>query len=90
MRHGEAEGRSTEGDAARALTPRGIADCRRLAEHFKDDGVAWQAILSSNARRARESGELMAAAMEGTAPLEVREELNLAGAHTLLIYKSSL
>jgi len=85
MRHGEAEGRSTEGDAARALTPRGIADCRRLAEHFKDDGVAWQAILSSNARRARESGELMAAAMEGTAPLEVREELNLAGAHTLLM-----
>ena len=85
MRHGAAEGRNADGDAARALTPKGIDDCRRLAEHFKGEGTRWDAMLCSSARRARESAELMAAIMASPPPLEVREELKLAGAHTLLM-----
>ena len=84
MRHGEAEGRNADGDAARALTPKGIEDCRRLAGHFKGEGAAWDAMLCSSARRARESAELVAAAMVTTPPLEVRDDLNLAGADGLL------
>jgi len=84
MRHGEAKERNVEGDAARALTPRGIAECRRLAAHLKDAGAAWDAILCSNARRAHESAQLLAATMDSPPPLEVREDLNLASAETLL------
>ena len=84
MRHGAAEGRNADGDAARALTPKGIDDCRRLAGHFKGEGARWDAMLCSSARRARESAELMAAIMASPPPLEVREDLNLAGADSLL------
>ena len=84
MRHCEAEGRGAGGDAARALTARGIADCRRLAAHFTGEGAAWDAILCSNARRAHESAELLAGAMESPPPIDVREDLNLAGTNTLV------
>ncbi len=84
IRHGEAEKRGAEGDAARALTARGSADCRLLAAHLKGTGAAWDAILCSSARRARESAELLAAAMASPPPLEVRDDLNLAGVETLL------
>ena len=84
MRHGAAEGRGAEGDEARALTARGIADCRRLAAHLRGEGAAWHAILCSSARRARESADLMSAAMDSPPALEVRRDLNLADAETLL------
>ena len=84
MRHGAAEGRGAGGDAERALTPRGIADCRRLAEKLADDGAAWDAILCSSARRARESAECMAGGMNAAPALDMRDALNLAGTDTLL------
>ena len=91
MRHGEAAGLGADGDEARALTARGTDDCRRLAAHLKNDGVAWDKIFCSSARRARESGELLAGALgsAGSAtksPLvqEIHPELYLAGAKGLL------
>ena len=90
MRHGEAQARNAGGDAARALTPRGIAECRRLAVHLKDEGAAWDVILCSNARRTHESAQLLASAMYTPPPLEVREDLNLASAETLLAVLRSL
>ena len=90
MRHGEAEAQNAEGDAARALTPRGTAECRRLAAHLKEAGAAWDAILCSNARRTHESAQLLAGAMDSAPPLEVREDLNLASAETLLAVLRSL
>lgn len=85
MRHGEAEGRGADGDEARALTPRGTNDCRRLAAHLKSEGAAWDRVLCSSARRAHESAELMAAAIDPPPALEVRPELYLAGAESLLM-----
>ena len=90
MRHGEAQARNAEGDAARALTPRGIAECRRLAAHLKDEGAAWDVALCSNARRTHESAQLLAGAMDTPPPLEVREDLNLASTETLLAVIRSL
>ena len=90
MRHGEAEVRNAGGDAARVLTPRGIAECRRLATHLKDEGAAWNAILCSNARRTHESAQLLADAMDSPPPLDVREDLNLASSETLLAVLRSL
>lgn len=87
MRHGEAEGRGSEGDEARALTVRGIADCQVLAEHFKDEGITWDAILCSSARRARASAELIAAAMNPPPALGLRADLYLAKAE---IYAAAL
>ncbi len=85
MRHGEAEGRGAEGDEARALTERGKNDCRRLAAHLKGEGVAWDRVLCSSARRAEESAAFLAAAMETPPELDVRQELYLAGAESLLM-----
>ena len=90
MRHGEAEGRGAEGDEARALTPRGHEDCRRLAAHLKDQGAAWDTILYSSARRAHESAKLIAAAMDSPPALEVRPELYLDGAEGLLVQLRAL
>lgn len=90
MRHGEAAGRSAEGDAARALTARGDADCRRLAAHLKHHGAAWDTILCSSARRAQESAELLAAAMDSPPALEIRPELYLDGAEGLLMQLRAL
>lgn len=97
MRHGEAAGLGADGDEARALTARGTDDCRRLAAHLKNDGVAWDKIFCSSARRARESAELLAGVMgvgvgvgdAGSATVsafapEIRPELYLAGAEGLL------
>ncbi len=87
MRHGEAEGR---GDEARALTPRGADDCRRLAVYLKGEGTAWDAILCSSARRAQESAELLSAVVDVPPALEVRPELYLAGAEGLLMQLRAL
>ena len=84
MRHGEAEGSGAGSDAARALTPSGISDCRGLAEKLAGDGAAWDAILCSSARRARESAECMAGSMAAAPALDIRDTLNLAGTYTLL------
>jgi len=87
MRHGAAEGPGGDGDEARALTARGAEECRRLAAHLRDGdwGVAWDVILCSSARRARQSAELLTAAMAGPPPrLELRRDLYLAPAETLL------
>lgn len=84
MRHGAAERRGAEGDAARALTAQGIADCRRLAAYLNGEGVAWDAMLCSSARRTCESAKLMAVGADAAPALEVRDDLNLAGAETLL------
>ena len=90
MRHGEAEGRGAEGDKARALTPRGAADCRRLAAHLKGEGAAWDTILCSSARRARESAQLLSAGVDAPPALDVRPELYLAGAEGLLMHLREL
>ena len=88
MRHGEAKRRGAEGDEARALTARGEAACRRLAAHLRATGPgrgpSWDLILCSSARRARASAELLAAAMAPPAPLEIRQNLYLANAETVL------
>jgi phosphohistidine phosphatase len=84
MRHSEAEGASALGDAARALTPRGQEDCRRLGEKLVADGAAWDALLCSSARRAQQSAQCMAAALAPAPEIDIREELNLAGADALL------
>ena len=90
MRHGEAEERAATGDSARALTQRGIDDCCGLVETLAAGGATWDVIISSSARRARESAEYMAGGIATPPELDIREELNLAGTDTLLAALCSL
>lgn len=84
MRHGEAERLGSGSDAQRALTSRGIADCRRLVEKLTSDGASWDTILCSSTRRTRESAKCMSGAMVSPPKVDIRDSLNCAGTDKLL------
>ncbi len=77
-------------DAERALTSRGIADCRYLTQKLTSDGASWDAILCSSARRTRESAECMARGMASPPRIDSRDSLNCAGTDPLLAALRSL
>ena len=54
LRHAKTE-EGTGDDAARALTPRGLADAKALSTHLKKQDWLPEYILCSTARRARET-----------------------------------
>lgn len=58
LRHGEAAASSPDGDAGRPLTPRGAEAIDRLARHLARR-PAWDRVLVSPLRRARETAAIM-------------------------------
>src|SRR5207302_78242 len=60
LRHGIAEDRNPQGDAARALTDEGRKKLRRVLERAAKAGVSPSLILSSPYKRALETAEIAA------------------------------
>lgn len=73
MRHAAAEESAAGGDAQRRLTEQGRVDAREAGNALRDRNEKVDLILSSPRLRARETAELVAAAIG--APVEVRQEL---------------
>ena len=73
MRHGEAQFGAV--DDERPLTPEGRAGAARAASALKRLQPGLQRILHSQKRRARETAEIVAAALGGSLPLEAMRGL---------------
>lgn len=74
LRHGKAERDSPSGaDEDRPLRKRGRRQAKRLAEHIADRGPAPNLVISSPILRARDTAEIIAAALD--VPLEFADEL---------------
>lgn len=66
LRHGESIGNAQsrwQGQSDYALTERGRAQARALAERWKSEGVKFNLIIASPLVRARETAEIIAAAL---------------------------
>ncbi len=59
LRHADAEPHAAGGDAARALTMKGIAQSKRVGEFCSRAGIAPAAILHSPYRRTTETAEIV-------------------------------
>jgi phosphohistidine phosphatase len=70
VRHAEAA--QGEPDALRPLTPAGREQARSLGTRLRDKGVRPDAILTSPLLRARETGDLLAGELGGTATPDER------------------
>jgi phosphohistidine phosphatase len=68
LRHGKAENRATGGDHARALTRRGAQDSGTSARRIRALGLHPDAVVTSDARRAGQTAEIVAAILGAPAP----------------------
>ncbi len=67
VRHGESIGNAQsrwQGQSDYALTDKGRAQARALAERWKAEGVKFDLILASPLIRAKETAEIIASAVE--------------------------
>ena len=55
LRHGKADRHSAGGDRERPLTRRGMEDARRMGEFLRDQEIAPDLAVASNARRAKQT-----------------------------------
>ena len=84
LRHGKAEERATGGDHARALTRRGRQDSATIGERMQALGLRPDAVVTSDARRAGQTAEIVAGILGPTAPLTREPRIYLADADELL------
>jgi phosphohistidine phosphatase len=84
LRHAKSSWDDDVPDHERRLSPRGARAARRVAAHLREHGVAPELVLCSSARRTRETLELLAPALPGTASLLVEDALYGAEARALL------
>jgi phosphohistidine phosphatase len=85
VRHGAATGKSAGGeDRDRPLTPEGRRAALALGRRLKSDGITPDHVLCSPARRARETLDGLAGALDTLPPADFDEALYLADTVTLL------
>src|SRR5215472_10432095 len=85
MRHAAAAGKSAGGtDRDRPLTPDGRRAAETLGRRLKSDGISPDLVLCSPARRARETLEGLAEALDALPPADLDDALYLADSPTLL------
>lgn len=84
LRHGKAEERATGGDHARALTRRGDQDSATIGERMLTLGLHPDAIVTSDARRASQTADIVADILEPTTPLAREPRIYLADQDELL------
>lgn len=85
MRHAAAAGKGAGGsDRERPLTPDGRRAARVLGRRLKSDGASPDHVLCSPARRARETLDGIAEALEGLPPPDFDDALYLADSTGLL------
>jgi phosphohistidine phosphatase len=70
-------------DRERPLAPRGRRDAKRIAKHLVEHGVEPELVLCSDAKRTRETLELLRRALE-SATVEIEDGLYGASADELL------
>ncbi len=75
LRHGEAASSHPDGDAARPLSPRGVASIEAFARRFAALGSRPERVFTSPLLRARETAGLMCAALGGGLHPEILTEL---------------
>ena len=84
LRHAKTEQEAPAGDHARHLTKRGERDAARIAEHIRATTGAPDAIVTSDARRAMQTAELVAPVIGFDRPLTVEPRVYAADLDTLL------
>ncbi len=84
LRHGKAEAEAGRGDKARALTARGCRDAAIMGWYLQARGNQPDRIVTSRARRARQTAAIVAAAAEYRGPVRAKRGLYYAPPAALL------
>jgi phosphohistidine phosphatase len=84
LRHAKTQPDAPSGDHARHLTERGHRDARRMATAIKTTLGTPDAIVTSDARRAMQTAEIVAGGVGFAAALTIEPRLYAAGLDTLL------
>ena len=90
LRHAKTQPDAPAGDHARALTERGHRDAATIAAHIRNVIGTPDAIVTSDATRARQTASIVAAALESTSPPSEEPRIYNAGLDTLLSVVRSL
>ena len=84
LRHAKTQPDAPKGDHGRQLTDRGHADARKMATYIKQALGIPDAIVTSDARRAMQTAEIVADGVGFAKPLTVAPRIYAAGLDTLL------
>ena len=84
MRHAKTQPDAPHSDHARKLTVRGVRDAKAMAGHIRAEIGVPDAIVTSDAKRARQTAEILAIELGFVAPLRVEPRIYDAGLGTLL------
>jgi phosphohistidine phosphatase len=90
LRHGKSQPDAPAGDHARELTERGHRDAGAMGAHIHNLVGTPDAIITSDAMRARQTAEIVATAVGFTAPLTVEPRIYNADLHILLALVRSI
>jgi phosphohistidine phosphatase len=84
LRHAKTQSDAPAGDRARELTERGHRNAAAMGAYIHNLSGIPDAIITSDATRARQTAEIVALAVDFTAPLTVEPRLYAADPDTLL------
>jgi phosphohistidine phosphatase len=84
LRHGKADRHSAGGDRERPLTKRGEEDARRMGEYLMKEGLAPELAVTSDARRAKRTLDLVLDAFPSPAARQIESSVYLATEDQLL------
>src|SRR5689334_18770059 len=84
LRHAKTRPDAAQGDHARQLTGRGEHDARKIGEHIRATIGTPDAVVTSDARRAVQTAELVASAAGFGGELTIEPRLYAADLDTLL------
>jgi phosphohistidine phosphatase len=85
LRHAKTQSDAPAGDHARELTERGLRDASAMGRYIYDLRGTPDAIITSDATRARQTAENVATAVGFTGPLTVEPRIYAADLDTLLV-----
>ena len=84
MRHGKAQEDAPRGDKARVLVDRGERESALIGRLIREMDVKLDAVVSSDAARARQTAEIVAKAAEFDGRIEFESDIYAAGLDDLL------
>ena len=84
LRHAKTQSDAPAGDHARELTERGHRNADAMGAYIRNQTGTPDAIITSDATRARQTAEIVARAVDFTDPLTVEPRIYAAGLDTLL------
>jgi phosphohistidine phosphatase len=84
LRHAKTQSDAPAGDHARELTERGHRNAAAMGAYIHNLTGTPDAIITSDATRARQTAEIVATAVDFTGPLAVEPRIYAAGLDTLL------